>query len=55
MKLWRIVGFNHPENEKCVIYKQNLSDEKLIDAVKDGIAKGCNIFSIRGFEKKNTW
>ena len=47
---WRIVGFNHPKNEKSLIYKQNLTDEQLLNAIKKGIQKGCNLFSIRGFE-----
>ena len=49
---WRIVGFNHPEQEKSIIYKQGLSDERLLKAVRDGIEKGCNLFSIRGFKEK---
>ena len=49
---WRIVGFNHPFQEKSLIYKQNLTDEQLIEAIKQGIAKGCNLFSIRGFKEK---
>jgi len=48
---WRVVGFNHPFQEKSLIYKQNLSDEQLIKAVKQGISKGCNLFSIRGFKE----
>lgn len=49
---WRIVGFRHPRHEKSLIYKQNLTDQQLINAVKLGIKKGCNLFSIRGFETK---
>ena len=51
MMKWRIVGFKHPEKEHSLIYKQNLSDEGLEKAIKEGIKKGCNLFSIRGFEK----
>lgn len=47
-KKWRIVGFNHPFEEKSLIYKQNLNDEQLIKAIEKGIEKGCNLFSIRG-------
>jgi hypothetical protein len=47
---WRIVGFNHPGDEHSLIYKQNLSDEKLIEAIRLGIVRECNLFSIRGFE-----
>lgn len=48
---WRIVGFNHPSEEKSLVYRQNLSDEQLIETIKKGIEKGCNLFSIRGFEE----
>ena len=50
VKKWRIVGFKHPEDEKSRIYKQNLGDEGLINAVQLGVARGCNLFSIRGFK-----
>ncbi len=49
---WRIVGFNHPESDKSLIYKQNINDEQLLSAIQVGIAKGCNLFSIRGFKEK---
>ena len=48
---WRIVGFNHPKEEKSLIYRQNLTDEELIKAIRLGIKKGCNLFSIRGFKE----
>jgi len=48
---WIIVGFNHPEEKKSKIYRQNITEELLIKAIKDGIEKGCNVFSIRGFKK----
>jgi len=48
---WRIVGFKHPESENSLIYKQKLTNEKLIETIKEGIAKGCNLFSIRGFDE----
>lgn len=48
---WRIVGFKHPEREKSIIYLQGLNDEQLIKAIQKGIKNGCNLFSIRGFEK----
>lgn len=47
---WRIVGFDHPSKEKSLIYLQNLSDERLIEAIRKGINRGCNLFSIRGFK-----
>lgn len=50
IKKWRIVGFNHPTHEKSLVYKQGLTDEGLIRAIKAGIDKGANLFSIRGFE-----
>lgn len=48
---WRIVGFDHPRVEKSEIYRQNLSDEQLIEVIRKGIQRGCNLFSIRGFEE----
>jgi len=48
---WRIVGFDHPRKEKSEIYKQNLTEEGLLKAIKEGIGRGCNLFSIRGFEE----
>jgi len=49
---WRIVGFNHPEEEKSLIYKQNLKHDQLLNAITKGIEKGCNLFSIRGFKEE---
>lgn len=54
---WIIVGFNHPILNKSLIYKQNIKEETMIKAIKEGIEKGCNLFSIRGipdlfYEKK---
>jgi hypothetical protein len=46
---WRIVGFNHPDNERSLVYRQNLTEDQLIKVIKKGIEKGCNLFSIRGF------
>ena len=48
---WRIVAFNHPEEEKSVVYRQNVSNEKLVDLVRLAIEKGANLMSIRGFEE----
>lgn len=47
---WRIVGFNHPNEEKSIIYKQKLTTDKLIKAIRQGILLDCNLFSIRGFQ-----
>ena len=49
---WRIVGFKHPEDQASRVYKKNLTNEKLIEAIKEGMVRGCNLFSIRGFEEK---
>lgn len=48
---WRIVGFKHPDKENSLIYYQNLTDRGLLKAIEKGIEKGCNLFSIRGFEE----
>jgi len=48
---WRIVAFNHPDEEKSIIYRQNVSDEKLVELVKAAIENGANLMSIRGFEE----
>jgi len=49
LRKWRIVGFKHPDKENSEIYRQNLTDEGLIKAVQEGMNRGCNLFSIRGF------
>lgn len=51
MKKWRIVGFKHPEKQRSLIYRQNLNEEQLVNAIIKGINEGCNLFSIRGFEE----
>jgi len=51
MKKWVIVGFNHPKERVSLVYKQNISDEQLLEAIRKGIERGCNVFSIRGFEE----
>ncbi len=48
---WTIVAFRHPDREKSVLYKQDLSDEALLGAVLKGIEAGANLFSIRGFRE----
>ena len=50
-KIWRIVAFKHPEVEKSVLYRQNITTEELLDAVKRAIELGANLMSVRGFEK----
>lgn len=47
---WRIVGFNHPKEEKSLIYRQNRRNDQLVTDLIEGIRKGCNLFSIRGFK-----
>lgn len=49
---WIIVGFKHPSEKKSLIYKQNISSETLLKSIEEGIEKGCNVFSIRGFEEE---
>ena len=49
---WRIVGFDHPKEERSLVYRQGLTTERLIEVIKKGISEGCNLFSIRGFEEK---
>lgn len=48
---WRIVGFDHPNKEKSLLYKQGLTDDGLHKAVKDGIEKGCNLFILYGLKE----
>lgn len=50
---WRIVGFNHPEEEKSLLYWQNITTDELLEKLKVGIEKGCNLFSIRGFKDES--
>ena len=52
MKDWIMVGFKHPDEKKSLIYKYCKNDTELLKEIKKGIKKGCNIFSIRGFEKE---
>jgi len=53
MKKWIIVGFKHPDIKNTLIYKQDISTQELIRQILKGIEKGCNLFSIRGFEKED--
>lgn len=46
---WKIVGFNHPENPRSLIYCENITTATLHKKIDLGISKGCNLFSIRGF------
>ena len=50
-KSWIIVGFNHPSLRRSRVYRQDLDADTLHRALDDGIAKGCNVFSIRGFSQ----
>jgi len=47
---WRIVSFNHPASTKSLLYRQDLSDEELLKAIKDSIDRGCNLMKIRGVD-----
>lgn len=49
---WRLVAFSHPKEERSVLYRQNLTDEQLLQAIKRALELGANLMSIRGFEKK---
>lgn len=48
---WRVIGFNHPENQHSLVYEQNLTTQQLLDAIIKGERKGCNLFSVRGFKE----
>ncbi len=49
---WTIVAFNHPEKSRSVVYRQNLTNDALIQAIRIAIAKGANLMSIRGVGDK---
>ena len=51
---WTVVAFAHPGKSRSVLYRQGLCDYELLAAICDGIAKGANLFSIRGFEPRRT-
>jgi len=52
LKEWVIVGFKHPFEKKSFVYKYCKNDRELKNVIDKGIKKGCNLFSIRGFEKE---
>jgi len=37
---WRVVGFNHPLQEKSVVYRQGLNEAQLIETIRKGIENG---------------
>lgn len=47
---WSIVAFDHPQSSKSVLYRQNLSFDGLLAAVKNAHRLGANLMSIRGVE-----
>lgn len=47
---WVIVGFSHPQEGRSLLYKSCKRVETLLRYVQEGIEKGCNLFSIRGFD-----
>lgn len=52
---WIIVGFKHPEESQSLIYKRGIRRlETLYAAIEAGINQGCNLFSIRGIEIKES-
>ena len=48
---WRVVGFDHPNTANSVMYRQNLTDEQLLATIRQSIAQGCNLFSVRGIQR----
>lgn len=49
---WRIVAFKHPDQEKSLLYLQDVSAEYMIKKLEEAIEKGANLVSIRGFVQK---
>ena len=49
-KKWAIVAFVHPTQGRSVLYRQNLTIQELLQAVKKAIDKGANLLSIRGVD-----
>jgi len=47
-----IVAFNHPVDTKSVLYRQNLSEDNLVFAIRAAVTKGANLFSIRAFKEE---
>lgn len=47
---WIIVGFSHPNESQSIIYKKCKQTKTLLRYIEEGIAKGCNLFSIRGID-----
>jgi hypothetical protein len=50
--LFTIVAFDVPKNHS-ILYKQFLTEEELLEAVKQAIRKGANVISIRRVIKEN--
>ena len=48
-KRWTLVAFKHPDEQKSVMYRQNIVN--LLHAVAQAVAAGANLMSIRGFEE----
>jgi len=46
-KKWIIVAFDHPRGSKSVLYRQGLDPDALLRAVRDAMAAGANLMSIR--------
>jgi len=48
-----LTGFKYKNMKKQkLIYKENISSSDiLLKSIYEGIEKGCNVFSIRGFEE----
>ena len=50
-KKWIIVAFDHPGGVKSIIYRQGIDPDALLKAVRDAMAAGANLMSIRGFDE----
>lgn len=49
--VWSIVAFEHPRSAKSVLYRQNLTFESLVKALRESQQRGANLVSIRGVGK----
>lgn len=49
---WRIVAFDHPDQEKSVLYRHCSDEDALLKAILDAVDDGANLISIRGFDEE---
>lgn len=52
---WRIVAFDHPDEEKSLLYRHCPDGDALIGAVMVAMEKGANLMSIRGFDDEEVY